>query len=245
MKEDLVQLGFTSHEADIYLALIEIGKTGAGEVIKKTGLHRNIVYDTLEKLIAKKLVTRVFGKNIAQFQVTDPGGILEKQKANLALAESIIPDLMMQATTKNDIIIWDGLEGFRKFSLSYMEKMQKDTTFYVIGSIGDRWYEHMGNAAKRYLKIKRERKIHWKMVSYEDPDESEMDKKNIQENNLDEVRILPKRQKSPANILIWGDSIALQIFAEPISVVEIKNKALAEAYLLYFETLWETGKKLI
>ena len=95
------------------------------------------------------------------------------------------------------------------------------------------------------MKLKNKRRIHWKMVSYEDPKESELDKKNIRENKLDEVRILPKYQKSPANIIILDDSIALQIFAEPISVIEIKNKALAEAYLLYFNTLWDTGKKLI
>lgn len=244
MIEDLLKLGFTQHEADIYLALLDAGQTGAGELIRRTGLHRNIVYETLDKLIAKKLVIKAIKKNIAQFIITDPQRILENQKAKLSLAESVIPELKGRAKTQSNIVIWDGLEGFRNFSLSHIERIEKGSLILCIGSTGDRWYELIGDAAKRYMRIKAKRKIRWKMISYEGPSTSQMDLKNVLENKVDEVRFLPKHEKAPANIVIWGDSIAMQIYAEPISVVEIQNKALAEAYSAYFYTMWEMGKSI-
>lgn len=51
LEKQLQKLGFSDNEAKVYLALLEIGFTTTGAVIKKTGLHRNIVYETLDKLV--------------------------------------------------------------------------------------------------------------------------------------------------------------------------------------------------
>ena len=70
MISELTKLGLTLNEAKVYFALLELGSTNAGEIIKKTKLHRNIVYDKLDKLIEKGLVSFVTIKNIKQFEVT-------------------------------------------------------------------------------------------------------------------------------------------------------------------------------
>lgn len=60
----LVKLGLTTNEATVYDCLLGLGITTAGKIIKKTHLHRNIVYDNLEKLIKKGLVSFVIIKGI-------------------------------------------------------------------------------------------------------------------------------------------------------------------------------------
>lgn len=243
MKNELIKLGFSDHEATIYLAMIDIGETGAGEIIKRTGLHRNIVYDTLEKLITKRLVIRVIKKNVAQFKITDPQRLLEDQKANLAIAEELIPDILNRTKVKQDIIIWDGIEGFRNFSLSLVEKMKKNSTMYVLGSVGDLWYDQMGDARKKYEKIRRKNNVNWKMVTFV-KDQLTEDRRAVKENKNDQVRVLPQNVNGPSNMIIWEDSIALQTFVEPFSVIEIKNQALADGYLNYFHALWNQGADL-
>jgi sugar-specific transcriptional regulator TrmB len=232
-------LGFSKNEADVYVAMMEIGQTGAGDIIRRTGLHRFVVYEILEQLISKKLVLKVFKKSVAQYVITNPQRIVENQKAALALADQLVPEILSKSSAKSDIIIWDGLEGFRNFSLSYIQQMKPKTTLYCIGSTGDRWYMRMGESADRFLKIQKQKKIHWKMISFEDPSVSSIDINTMEKDKLNEVRMLPKNQAAPANVIIWEDNVGLQIFTDPISVIEMKSKALADSYMLYFNTMWE------
>lgn len=50
----LKEANFSNNEAEIYTALVGLGQTSAGNIIKQTNLHRSVVYETLEKLINKK-----------------------------------------------------------------------------------------------------------------------------------------------------------------------------------------------
>ena len=243
MNDDLVKLGFSDHEATIYLALLDTGQTGAGRLIKRTGLHRNIIYETLDKLIAKKLVMKVMRKHVAQFRITNPERIIVEQRTNLSLAENIIPKLVERSKNLNDIIIWDGIEGFRNFSIAMLEKMEKGSILYVLGAIGNRWYNIMGEKSYRaYAKLTKEKSIHWKMVTFEK--NVDLDIKAMKETGMVEARALHQTLSAPANMLIWNDRIALQTFTEPYSVIEIQNKALAEGYLNYFNALWEQGENI-
>ncbi|MEI6498926.1 MAG: helix-turn-helix domain-containing protein [bacterium] len=241
MKQDLIQLGFSSNEADVYLAMIDLGETGAGEIIKKTSLHRNIVYETLDKLIAKKLVTKVTKKNVAQFLLNDPDRILDEQKHKLELASKLVPSLINKANIKQEIVIYEGLEGFQTFSMNYIQRMAENATLYVLGAVGDLWFELMGSQHRKFEKIRLNKKITFKMVEYH---QSEMDKAISDAGRLYSVRVIPQNLENPANVLIWDDHIALQTLIEPYSVIEIKNAALAKSYLNYFNLLWKQGQDI-
>lgn len=188
-------------------------------------------------------MTKISRKNIAQYQVTNPNRIIDNEKARLELAESIIPELVNRADVKQDIVIWDGIEGFRKFSIKSLEQIKDGGVLYGLGSVGDLWWEQMGDAVKTYIRIKTKKRISWKLVAFV---EAEKDKLgvNLSKNDFDEIRLIPQKSTPPANMVIWEDSIALQTFTPPYSVIEIKNKALAEAYLNYFNAMWDQGKKI-
>ncbi|MFH1029971.1 MAG: helix-turn-helix domain-containing protein [bacterium] len=62
MLSQLEQLRFSRSEARVYAALLDVGATTAGEVIKRSGLHRNIVYECLDKLKDRKLVSQTVKK---------------------------------------------------------------------------------------------------------------------------------------------------------------------------------------
>ncbi len=239
MEKELEKLGFSVHQAEVYLALIDIGQTGAGEIVKQTGLHRNIVYETLDKLVAKHLATKVTEKNVAQFVATDPKRIQEHIKANLDQAEMLVPQLVERANIQQDIVVYNGIEGFRTYNMEALSRIRRGGSQYVLGSVGNLWYELMGEQYRKYEKLRLKKKIWWKMIAYE---ESERDQALIDEKKLIEVRIIPRKLSTPANMHIWEGTVALQMVVEPYTVVEIRNKALAESYLNYFNLLWEQGK---
>ena len=47
--QELQQIGLTPNQALVYLALFRMGEAKAGQLIRKTGLHRNLVYGALHR----------------------------------------------------------------------------------------------------------------------------------------------------------------------------------------------------
>jgi len=241
--KDLQSIGFTKNLAEVYLVLAQLGgQAKAGEIIKKLGIHRNIVYVCLDKLIEKKLITKIEERGITVYKVLDSSRIMNEIHEKEQLAKNIIEEIeaMKQHPDTQEVIVHEGLEGFRNFSLSVLQKMEEGETLQVLGSIGDKWYEFMGEKKyQQYAQLQLKKKIRWQMISYLD---SIRDNKFLNEHpDLCKVKLLPQSYNNPANINIFGDTVALQIFTEPFSVIEIKNRSLAEVYRNYFELLWNNN----
>ncbi len=55
----LEDIGLTSSEIKIYLALLELGIGTAGPIMRKTGLQNSVVHATLPKLVEKGFISFV------------------------------------------------------------------------------------------------------------------------------------------------------------------------------------------
>lgn len=236
LAKDLQKFGFTKNESAVYLALFELGQAKAGQIIEKTGLHRNLVYIELKKLEDKKLIAKLSARGVAVYKALDPERFLDELKNKETLAQNIIEELRAaQHSSSQEIVVHEGLEGFRDHSMSVLRKLPEGGTLYVIGSVGDRWYELMGEQYPAYEKLRIKKKIHWKMIAYAP---SDRDTKTKEEGKLCDIKIVANEFETPANITIFGDTVGLQTLTEPYSVTEIKNPALAKAYMNYFDALW-------
>ena len=71
-KLNLVELGLSKSEADIYLALIKFGKSTTTALTKQTGIHRTYIYDILEKLKEKGLISQIREEGKQYFMASDP-----------------------------------------------------------------------------------------------------------------------------------------------------------------------------
>ena len=63
----LERVGLTKNEIKIYLALLELGTTTTGPLTRKAGIHASRVYESLNNLIKKGLVSFVIKANIKHF----------------------------------------------------------------------------------------------------------------------------------------------------------------------------------
>src|SRR3989344_7434766 len=107
---DLEKLGLNRNEAKVHLGLLKKGQATASELVKAIGVHRNIVYDNLEKLIDKGLVSYVVEGTKRKFIAEKPQSIiefLETKKKNLdeeiKSASDLIPQInALLFTSKSD-----------------------------------------------------------------------------------------------------------------------------------------------
>src|SRR3989338_6658768 len=100
----LREAGLTEGEIKVYLALLEIGLSTSGPIIEKSGIARSIIYQILEKLMHKGLVSQITKEKTHYYQASDPQKIIEyieekKQLLDLHKGEiqKLLPQLMAKA----------------------------------------------------------------------------------------------------------------------------------------------------
>ena len=76
----LEEIGLTKTEIKIYLALIKIGQTTTTKIVKESQIHASKVYEFLERLVQKGLVSYVIKSNKKYFTVTEPINLKELLK---------------------------------------------------------------------------------------------------------------------------------------------------------------------
>ncbi len=207
--EPLREIGLTENEIKVYLDLLKAGSSTAYEIGKRTGIYRVHIYDKLEQLMTKGLVTHVYKGAKKYFQATPPEKIrqyIEDKKRVLEAQEQgverIIPQLeALSNLPKEDthVEVFKGREGLKYF-LKDILKTKKEV---LMSGIDDQKYQkELPVFIKQYFR--------------------DLKRFGITE------RILAAKKKDV--IVSWGS---------PITAVMIKNSLIAETYRNHFEHLWE------
>ena len=69
MKKSLLEdIGLTRSEINVYLALLELGSSTTGKIIDKAKVSSSKIYEVLDKLIQKGLVSFIIKSGIKYFQ---------------------------------------------------------------------------------------------------------------------------------------------------------------------------------
>lgn len=93
MIEILVELGLSKNDAAVYAALVDVGPCFVAPLVKETKKHRQIVYNSLETLLAHNLisVSQKNGKNF--YVISNPHHLLADIKKREALAQNLITSI--------------------------------------------------------------------------------------------------------------------------------------------------------
>ncbi len=123
MLEVLEKIGLGKREAAVYSALIELGETTTGPLVKKTGIPASKIYETLDRLVSKGLVSVVMKEKTKHFSATNPERLidyLEEKKKDLEKQEAeairLLPYLKEQRKKGEEFQgaeVAYGFEGFR------------------------------------------------------------------------------------------------------------------------------------
>jgi len=245
----LENIGLTKNEIKIYLALLKLGQTTSWSIIKRTGVHTSKVYDGLERLIEKGLVSYVIISNTKHFNATDPSRLLDfldDKKRTIESQEKeikkIIPTLKAksasgQEETKAEIFkSWKGMETVYKM---LRQTLKKGDINYVIGASKGEDLEQVRTFFNKHLKGLAEKKIKQKIIYNEEA------RGNIEEQTkhpkLFEIRYI--KNTTPAEINIWEDKVMTIILTKTPTVILVSDKKVADSYRTYFEVLWKSAKR--
>jgi sugar-specific transcriptional regulator TrmB len=239
----LEELGLTGNEVKVYIALLESGSTSAGLLIKRTAMHRSAVYDLIELLIDKGLVSYVVKANRKYFEAQDPKRLLEyldlkKQELNKKEEElkKIIPELQSKRKlSKEDQegTIYKGKKGLKSI---FEDILNEKKHWYVLGASGQfkeqfsAYYHHFHNR-------RASQKIHLKIIY----DTKFKKIERAKELKLCETKYLPSTHISPSTTYIYGDKIAIINWSDEPMAFLMRSKQVADSYKTFFDILWKTA----
>jgi len=234
IEEVLRNLGLTSNEIRVYLALNDHGSSKAGEVANIAGIDRSSCYNSLRILIDKGLVSYVSIGKVKWFQATGPKRILDYLKEQEEDVKNILPELDKRhkaSKIKGQVRLFKGIKGIKTI---FKDIIATGKDNFAFGSEGQ-FSKRMPEFALQFDRMKKENKIHTKIIIRRG--RKEIDTKTS------EYRNFPFAAESPAVTNIYGDKIAILIWTDEPEGIIIENAAAAKAYKSYFDFMWDNANK--
>lgn len=240
----LRRIGLSDGEIRIYSVLLESGSCKANLLHEKTGIERRNIYDILNKLIGRGLVSYVVENKKRFFQISHPNkilGYIEEKKSELEKTKNItqkeIPEILRVFESKKTGIhaeIYRGVEGIK----AVWEDILNYREIYWIGSgryvpkMLPQWFT---NWNRRRIKSK---------VKFFNLMRQEMIEEIKTPFEYESIKFLPKEfSGNPTVISIFGDKVTNFIFTENLFAFVIESKELAENYKKYHKYLWDNVAK--
>jgi len=228
----LTSAGLTENESKVYLALIDLGPSLAGQISRKTGMHRRTVYDTCEMLIKKGLVGYILKNNRRLFQASNPSRILDIIKEKENLLEPVIKQLgekFVSTKEKEETNFYKGKEGLK----TVFEDQLNSREILILGA-SPLAYEVLQFYFKWYDKTRKEKKIKARIIA---------SNRKITRIPLAEIRYLPEKYANPVSVNIYGDKTAIILWASSPYAIVIKSSEVAKGYRNYFELMWKIARE--
>ena len=233
--ESLVSAGLSESEARIYLALMRQGQMPAGLLAKKVGLHRRTVYDVLERLLDKGLVSKVTENNKQIFRSSDPQRLKDYFSEKIAIVDEIIPKLkpIISQEEKEPVRFYKGKYGMK----TVFEEQISDKKPILIFSASPQAYELFKFYFKWWDLRRKENKIPVKAIF------STNMKEKLKKIPLAKIKFIPERHLGLTSINIYGNKVTQIVWNKenPFAVV-IENKEMADNYRNFFELMWKRAK---
>jgi len=237
--KELEDLGFTTNEIKIYLALLRIGRSKAGRLAKECSIERTSAYNALKRLISEGIVSYVIESNNRIFNAAHPDKIIDMFKEKEERAALLVPhlkNLRSYEREKENILKFKGYNGI-KTVLNDVLKSCKKGGEYLVFSTDNQLSERMPTYAEIYVARKDEKQLRSRMLVREDKR-----KKGKKMSKFTKIRYIPGKLDSPANVSVYRNKVAVFIWTEIPEAVIIDNKEAAETFRSFFEFMWKQAK---
>ena len=246
----LQNIGLTDGEIRVYLSLIELGPSTTGPITDKSKVSSSKIYNILERLMQKGLVSYIIKDKTRYYQAEDPIKIKEyvinkeeeikKQKEEI---DKLIPTIQLKKNlnkNKSEVQVYKGFKGVQTITEHIYSKLNRGDTWYNIGvpshqeeKYHNYWHEDHLRRIKAGIKCK--------MLF--NPETSRETLKQRNSYNDCDARYMPIPVETPSWILIY-DSITVIILPgnEPMAI-EINNEKITDSFKQYFNAFWKLSKK--
>ncbi|MAG45286.1 MAG: hypothetical protein CMH63_00750 [Nanoarchaeota archaeon] len=248
MEQLLERIGLTPSESKVYLTLLELGEAKVSQILQKSELNSGRIYDVLNSLENKGLVSEITKKKIKLFIPSPPERILdylnkkenqiEKDKKEITKIMPHLSEKFKQIKQKTNVEVFLGTNGMKTAYSLLFKETERDKELYVYGIVEKKEYKKDILDMLQYYVYKQRRDLKLrtkKLISKE----ARGEKLYAQDNSF--IKYLP--YPSITGIEVLGEMTLIQFLQDPVIMILIKNSTIAKDYKTMFKFLWKIAKK--
>ena len=248
MNEKLLEeIGLTKGEITVYLTLLKLGETTTGKIIEEAQISSGKIYEILDKLIKKGLVSHIIKGKTRYFSSASPNRILdflhEKEKELKYKEEEIKKELPALLKLQNldkkkyETRLFKGLKGFETAIFEALQELTSKDEVLAMGIITTKGKQY-NLLWQRWHKQRIKRKIKCMAIFSDTTTEYY---KNFKKMQFTEVRVL--EGVTPTAVDVMGKRVLILTHGKEPSVLSINNEEIAQSFTTFFYNLWGISKE--
>src|SRR5918995_705210 len=260
LNEDLNKLGLTNGEARVYLSLLKLGSAKVGAIVRDSTISYSKVYDVLQRLSIKGLVSQIIVENIKHFNAVEPYRLHEyiKRKeeeldTQKGIIDKIIPQLAEYASDnrnkkKSSAEIFIGDSGLRTayeilFNNISRRKKKKENDKDNVNDVLRYFYPHAGYHEvatpfySRLYQFQKSKKIKQKGIATFAFKSSEHFGEIPKDVNMKFVNF-----PLPGTMDILRDKLLIISWNNTATGILIISEEIAEHFKSYFDKIWDIAE---
>lgn len=228
---ELTKLGLTDAESLIYQTVLKIGCCSVKDISKEAGFHRTNIYDILEQLKEKGLITYTKEGKTTFYKASDPQNlyaVLEEKKEFLDGIFLNLQELHKQQKGEIEVEVYKGDEGMKAVWRDILKENKPTYGFGVKGQLR----EKLPVFAMQWLREAKKQKLQYYGIYTE---------KNVP-SYYTKIKFVSEELSGPVATFIYGDKININIWEPSLVAITIKSKLVAQMYKKHFDLLWKLAK---
>lgn len=243
----LEQTGLNKNEAITYLALLKSWTDMVWNIIRKTNLPRATVYDSLERLLKKTVISKSSKQWTVSYTAEPPQVLqylLEKKKDEIWYVENslnkILPELK-SLYNPYSILPWIKFYEW----IEWIEKVLNDSltsTEVIYTYVNVDWMDkYIKEINDKYLENRKKMKVFKKWLVLKTPYAEKLTK--WYDKSVTETRLLDKKYFFSLECEIYDSKVSFITYTndKPVWII-IENKEIYQMHRSLFELNWENAE---
>lgn len=239
ISDSLKQSGLNEKQAQVYLALLELGTATVQPIAAKAGIKRPTTYLILDELKMKGLVSVVPRAKKALYAAESPEKLVSDLYKKQEIIKRFMPNLMALYNVKIEkpqVQLYEGEQGMRELYKKVFASQSVDffcTISDVLGIFPEMPENLRLNALSKKIKVR-------ELLTQDEADIAHARK--MDQHEFYQNKFLAKGMKFLTDNVIFGNNIAFFSYHPYLFGVVISSKEICQSMRMIFETAWQAAE---
>lgn len=239
----LEDIGLSNAQIQVYLVLNEVGSTTSGPIIKKSKLQNSVVYNALNQLIEKGLVSFSLNGKRKYFSASKPDNLIKFIDDKKEKIQSLVENLKhRESPVKQEAQVFIGWKGVYNAFNTLLSILPNGSEY--IGFAAALEEQHSEQSRRFFQEFQKKRaSMRYKVKLIANQSSREQIKKYDYYPKFGKPEYRFVNGFAPIGLIIFENHVLQVAFGEEPVAIIITSKQMADSYKHFFYSMWEVAKK--
>ncbi|MFH1212389.1 MAG: helix-turn-helix domain-containing protein [Candidatus Woesearchaeota archaeon] len=236
-------IGLTKREINVYLALLGLGSTTIGAILEKTRIPSSKIYEVLNRLQDKGLVSHVKIDNKRHYQSSDPNSILTFLDEKRNSISEVLPQLIEKqkfAKKKQSVEIYEGQKAIMNLLRNIIQDAKPKESYLAFTHTSEHEVKTINLFYKNFIKKRIDKKLDIRLLA--NSHQKKMFQKNYSSYEIQKTKMRFTNFDFPHGMTIFRDYVITITWEKNPTAIKIKSEQIAEEFRNFFLQLWKISK---